>query len=85
MSEFVQCKFITKSYNHLFNSEIVRLIIENCDKQDLVLPDNFSRNHYEFYTKMTPFDMEYLIVFQARPKTADDILREQLEFLISNL
>ncbi|MGM8362107.1 hypothetical protein ACSV4D_09355 [Flavobacterium sp. ARAG 55.4] len=87
MSEFGQFQFGRIVPRHLFNSEIERLIIEYCKENDLILPQDFSRRHYVFYSRQEPWFMgvEYSILFQARLKTEDDVLREQIEFQIKQM
>jgi hypothetical protein len=86
MSKFLVYQFITKRMSHLFNSQMERLIFNYCKENDLILPDNFSREHYQFYSRLIPeLHLEYSILFLARPKTPDDLLREQIEFQIQHL
>lgn len=70
----------------LFNSEIESLIKEFSLKNNLILPDAFCRSHYRFFLRQNPFYVfEYSILFLARPRNADDELREQIEFQIQLL
>lgn len=79
-----QFKIIRNS--HLFISEIENLIFNFCEQNGLILPDDFSRRHYEFFRLQNPEAFkEYLIVFLARKKTSDDLIREQIEFQIQQL
>ena len=87
MSKFSQFEFRKIATRHLFNSEIEQLIIEYCDENDLILPTDFKRRHYVFYSSISPqfMGVEYSILFQAIVKNEDDILREQIEFQIKQL
>jgi hypothetical protein len=86
MSKFLIYQLITKPNSHLFNSQIERLIFNYCKQNDLILPDNFSREHYQFYSQHIPESyLNYSILFLARQKTSDELLREQIEFQIQHL
>jgi len=86
MNEFSRFQFNKMVNSHLFNSQMEKLIIEYCQENDLILPDNFRRCHYEFFTRQEPhFYLQYSFVFLAKIKTQDDILREQIEFQIKQL
>ena len=49
------------------------------------LPDEFERCHYRFFQQICPYGIEYSFLFQARKKTADEVLRGQIEFHIQQL
>lgn len=86
MSEFDKFQFTKLANSHLFNSELECFIIEFAKQNDLILPDNFSRHDFNFYSRQTPHAfIEYSIVFKARLKTSDDLFREQIEYLIKRL
>ena len=86
MSKFLIYQLTTRSHTHLFNSQIERLIINYCEQNDFILPDNFSREDYEFYSRYIPESyLEYSILFLASKKTPDELLREQIEFQIQHL
>ena len=87
MSKFRQFEFRKIATRHLFNSQIERLIIEYCEENDLILPTDFKRRDYVFYSQVSPqfMGVEYSILFQATAKNEDDILREQIEFQIKQL
>lgn len=86
-SDFKKHKFHTEVIRHLFSSEIKGMIKQYAENNNLLLPDYFSREHYIVYHQMQPYKMEidYEIVFYAREKTHEDILREQIEFQIQQL
>lgn len=85
MNGFDEYSITYQSNSILFNSQIERIIIEFADKNNLILPDDFRRNHYRFFSQMQPYGVEYAFLFQARKKTDSDILREQIEFQIQQL
>ena len=86
MNKFGEFQFSKMATRHLWNSELESTIIEYCNEMDLMLPDNFRRCHWRFYHRVSPLGfIEYSILFQARPKTVGDNLREQIEFQIQQL
>ena len=84
---FTKHFFFKKSDRSLFNSEIEILIQRFAELNNLVLPCLFCRHDYEFisYVDPTKYEIDYKIIFRARPKTVDDILVEQIEFQIKQL
>lgn len=84
---FVKHQFCLEKERHLFNTEIENTIKEYAEKNSLLLPENFNRNHYDFFSRqdVMKMEIEYKIVFLACSKTNDDVLREQIEFQIKQL
>lgn len=86
MSDFITYQFKTTDETSLFNSELESLIIKYCHENNLILPENFNRTQWQFYSRHTiDGSFEYCIAFKARLKTSDDLLREQIEHLINRL
>jgi len=79
--------FTTTAQRSLFNSEIERMISKYAELNNLKLPGTFSRSDYEFFHRIEPNlpGINYKIIFTARPKTADEVLGEQIEFQIKHL
>ena len=84
---FTKHTIYTEKERSLFNSEIESLIIQYAEENKLSLPKVFDRRDYEFFFQQCPTrrDIQYEIVFLARPKTADEILGDQIEFQIKQL
>lgn len=79
--------FITTAPRSLFNSEIECMILKYAELNNLKLSGAFSRSDWEFFRIIEPHlpNIKYKIIFTAGPKTADEILGEQIEFQIPNL
>ncbi|MBP4139650.1 hypothetical protein [Flavobacterium geliluteum] len=87
MSDFIEHTLTVQAYGSLFNSEIENYIKQAAIKNNLVLNGSFGRSDYVFYFDAYPTNhlIKYTIKFMARPKTADEILAEQIEFQIKQL
>ena len=85
MSLFKEYSLRYHASGMLFSTEIECAIIKFCSENDLVLPENFNRNDYNFFQQMKPLGIIYSFLFKARQKTKDEILKEQIEFQIQQL
>ncbi|MBS7232478.1 hypothetical protein KHA90_15775 [Flavobacterium psychroterrae] len=69
-------------HKYELNMKIRKFVYVN----NLLLPGDFSTHPYSLYQSESPDrGFEYAVIFLARVKTPDDILREQLEYQIKNL
>ena len=84
---FTNHKFKGIAPRQLFNSEIEREIKCYANKNNLIIPSAFCRQDYEFYSEQSPqfMGIRYVVIFLARPKTPDEILRSQIEFQIKQM
>lgn len=85
MSEFNEYQIRYFHNSMLFNTEMECAIIKHCNENDLVLPENFNRNDYKFFQQPNPYGIDYIFLFQAREKTKEENLRDQIEFQIQQL
>lgn len=84
--EFTNHVAVFNSHEPLHKYEVERKLRKFIFVNNLLLPGDFSKCPYGLYQSGSPGQgFEYGVIFLARIRTPDDILREQLEYQIKQL